>query len=329
MIRNLYYQIKPLIPRSIRLQLRSRLATKKRDRVRDTWPIAPGSEHPPKGWPGWPQNKAFAVVLTHDVEGQHGLDQCRALMQIERAKGFRSSFNFVPEGEYRVSAELRTELQGEGFEVGVHDLHHDGKLFRSKRAFMVKAARINQHLSDWGAVGFRAGFMLHNLEWFHQLNVAYDASTFDTDPFEPQPDGVHTIFPFWVPRSKAEAQTASDGATNSRTGYVELPYTLPQDSTVFLLLAERQPRIWIQKLDWVAQHGGMVLVNVHPDYIAMRGERRDRWHFPAAVYEELLDHIRSKYAGNYWLALPREVAEWVSMHALAGDHPEPAQRGAP
>jgi len=26
----------------------------------------------------------------------------------------------------------------------------------------------------------------------------YDSSTFDTDPFEPQPDGRHTMFPFRV-----------------------------------------------------------------------------------------------------------------------------------
>jgi hypothetical protein len=43
--------------------------------------------------------------------------------------GFRSSFNFIPEGDYRVSRELRDELTRNGFEVGVHDLHHDGKLY--------------------------------------------------------------------------------------------------------------------------------------------------------------------------------------------------------
>ena len=43
------------------------------------------------------------------------------------------------------------------------------------------------------------------------LNIAYDASTFDTDPFEPQPDGVNTIFPFWVPRrSESEDREVGD-----------------------------------------------------------------------------------------------------------------------
>ena len=114
--------------------------------------------------------------------------------------GFRSSFNFIPEGDYRVPAALRAWLTDRGFEVGVHDLHHDGKLYSSRDEFRRKAHRINSYLKEWNAVGFRSGFMLHNLNWIRDLDIQYDASTFDTDPFEPQPDGVDTIFPFWVSR---------------------------------------------------------------------------------------------------------------------------------
>jgi hypothetical protein len=67
--------------------------------------------------------------------------------------------------------------------------------------------------------------MLRNLEWIQELNICYDASTFDTDPFEPERYGVETIYPLYVE------------GTNGREGYAELPYTLPQDSTLFLLLA--------------------------------------------------------------------------------------------
>ncbi len=74
---------------------------RRRNRVRNIWPIMPGSERPPEGWPGWPDGKKFAVVLTHDVEGKAGLEKCWDLMQLEKAMGFRSSFNFIPEGGYR------------------------------------------------------------------------------------------------------------------------------------------------------------------------------------------------------------------------------------
>ena len=69
----------------------------------------------------------------------------------------------------------------------------------------------------------------------------------DTDPFEPQPDGRHTIFPFWVPRPNGNGSAVPA----SSEGYVELPYTLPQDSTLFVVLRETTPEIWMRKLDWI------------------------------------------------------------------------------
>ena len=65
-------------------------------------------------------------------------------------------------------------------------------------------------------VGFRAPKMFHDFEMINELNIEYDSSTFDTDPFEPQPDGMAIIFPFWVQNGY------------KTRGYVELPYTLPR-----------------------------------------------------------------------------------------------------
>src|SRR5262245_51319877 len=103
MFRNrFYYWIKPLLPSSVRLALRRWFAIRKRERVRDVWPILPGSENPPKNWQGWPEGKKFALVLTHDVEGKSGLSKCRDLLDLELKLGFRSSFNFIPRGKYCV-----------------------------------------------------------------------------------------------------------------------------------------------------------------------------------------------------------------------------------
>ncbi len=285
-----------------------------RKRTGDVWPIMPGSERPPENWPGWPEGKKFAVVLTHDVESKAGLRKCRSLMQLELDLGFRSSFNFIPEGSYRVPANLREELTASGFEVGIHDLKHDGHLFASHREFKRRVVRINDYAREWGASGFRSGFMLRNLDWLHDLDVQYDASTFDTDPFEPQPDGGHTIFPFWVPRPNGGSINGQRSTINtSPGGYVELPYTLPQDSTLFLVLRETTPEIWMRKLDWVAQHGGMVLLDAHPDYMSFNGSRQTTTEYPAALYREFLTYVRTRYAGEYWHALPKEVAGYVNQ----------------
>ena len=94
--------------------------------------------------------------------------------------------------------------------------------------------------------------MHHNLEWLHELNIAYDLSTFDTDPFEPQADGVATIFPFWVAHNGHDSR------------YLEMPYTLVQDFTLFILMKENCTRLWQTKLDWIVERGGMALLNTHP-----------------------------------------------------------------
>jgi len=262
----------------------------------DYWPIDPRSVAPPDGFPGWPGGKRFAVVLTHDVEGKRGLDQVESLMALESVRGFRSSFNFVPEGEYRVPDSLRLTLEHAGFEVGIHGLKHDGKLYSSHAEFSRRAARIQEYRRKWRVAGFRSPFMHHDLEWIHELGMEYDASTFDTDPFEPQPDGAGTIFPFWVPNSRGG-------------GYVELPYTLVQDYNLFIVLRQRTNEIWKRKLDWLAEHGGMVLINTHPDYMSFGGKRGPD-QYAADHYAEWLSYISQNYRGTFWHALPRDMARF-------------------
>ncbi|HEU5123477.1 MAG TPA: glycosyltransferase [Verrucomicrobiae bacterium] len=301
----LYYRFKPLIPASVRMSVRRHFALKKRESVKSTWPIIPGSEFKPAGWNGWPDGKKFALVLTHDVEGPVGVQNSPHLMELERQLGFHSSFNFIPEGPYSVSEPFRLQFANAGFEVGVHDLRHDGKLYLTRRQFSQNATRINHYLKEWGAVGFRSGFMMRRLNWLHDLNVLYDASTFDTDPFEPQPDGCQTIFPYWI--------------SNGNGGnYVELPYTVPQDSTVFLLLREQNLDLWKHKLDWIAQNGGMALLNVHPDYMNFTSEEPRSRSYPAEWYAEFLKYVRDKYQDSFWNPLPRQLATWFrTTHPLS------------
>ncbi len=241
----------------------------------------------------WPHGDRFAFVLTHDVETEKGLQFVKRLADIDARHGFRSSFNFVPE-RYSVEPELRAELNERGFEVGVHGLKHDGKLFFSKEIFEKRAIRINRYLKEWEAVGFRSPLTHRNPEWMQSLEIEYDSSFFDTDPYETMPGGTMTIWPFFIGH------------------FVELPYTLPQDSTLFITLEESSIDIWKQKLDWIAENRGMALVNVHPDYIDFENEEEKRalknGKYPLAFYLELLDYVKSK--GNYWHALPREAATW-------------------
>ena len=146
-----------------------------------------------------------------------------------------------------------------------------------------------------------------DLDWIRELNLEYDLSTFDTDPFEANSQGVETIFPFWVE------------GKNGHSGYIEMPYTLAQDFTPYILMREKTIDIWKRKVDWVAEKGGMVLVNVHPDYLAFDGNKPGLEEFPVEMYEELLDYIKTKYSGEYWHVLPRDLARfWRENMVEAG-----------
>ena len=294
--------MKPFISRQLQIALRRKIVLKKRLACANIWPIDQKANKPPDEWSGWPEQKRFALVLTHDVESAKGLNKCYELIRLEEHLGFRSSFNFVAEG-YNIMPELRHYLTSKGFEVGMHGLYHDGNLYKSKKIFHRQAVRINQYLKEWGSVGFRAPSMYHNLDWTHSLDIEYDASTFDTDPFEPQPDGMGTIFPFFVQ------------GNSSRKGYVELPYTLPQDFTLFVMLKEKNIDIWKQKLDWIVENRGMALFITHPDYMNFDGKKLGIEEYPIKYYEDFLNYVKSKYDGQYWHVLPKDVARFYKESA--------------
>jgi len=349
---SLYYTLKRLIPRRLQISLRRALAQQKRKKYSHIWPIDERATKYPEGWAGWPAGKKFALVLTHDVESARGIPRCLPLADLEEKLGFRSSFNFVAE-DYVTPHELLDNLRSRRFEIGLHGLKHDGSLFKSKKFFSKNVDRINQYLKNWGASGFRSPSMYRNLEWIGNLDIEYDSSTFDTDPFEPQPDGVGTIFPFWVTADGRAATTAANSLTPgtirpevqpvicnlqpatvklqpppptsnlqprtvSHMGFVELPYTLPQDHALFVIMQERDIGIWKRKLGWIAECGGMALLITHPDYMNFDGRDLRIEEYPAEYYEEFLAYIKCKYEGQYWHVLPKEMARFWARNVSKG-----------
>lgn len=229
----------------------------------------------------WPGGHRFAFVLTHDVEARPGHDFVRRVMDLEEKYGFRSSFNFVPEG-YAIDADLLDEMRARGFEIGVHGLKHDGRLFSSRELFEARAQKINAYAAKWGAVGYRSPMTHRNPEWMQSLAIDYDLSFFDTDPYEPMAGGSMSIWPYFIGR------------------FVELPYTLMQDHRYLEVLEQRSADLWLQKVEFIETNCGMVLLNSHPDYLLKPGGME--------VYEALLAAMARRK--NCWHALPREAAGW-------------------
>jgi hypothetical protein len=141
--------------------------------------------------------------------------------------------------------------------------------------------------------------MHHRLEWMHHLNMESSTSTFDTDPFEPQSDAIGTIFPFIVQNDP------------TREGFVEMPYTLPQDFTLYVILHEKNIDIMKTKLDWIVKNKGMALFNTHPDYMDFGdGKQRRYEEYPVALYKNFIQYVMTRYKDQFWLALPGQMADF-------------------
>ena len=118
------------------------------------------------------------------------------LADLEEDLEFRSSFNLG--GWYRVDPGLLRELSGRGFEVGVHGLRHDRSLFSSRAAFEAQQPALRELMERLGAVGFRSPSTHRVLNWIGELPVEYDCSMPHSDPFEPQPGGCCSLWPFFI-----------------------------------------------------------------------------------------------------------------------------------
>jgi peptidoglycan/xylan/chitin deacetylase (PgdA/CDA1 family) len=295
--KKVYYLLKPVLPRFLTRIMRRGYQYTKKTGPEVHWPIeqryavflwdvlsqvlrkTPDQKINIKAL--WPEDHRYSFVLTHDVETKSGLEFVREVADMEEGLGFHSSFNFVPE-RYQLDLNLMDDLRNRGFEIGIHGLKHDGKLFSSRNEFERRVTKINHHLKEFGAVGFRAPLTHRNPEWMQDLDVEYDLSFFDTDPFEPIPGGAMSIWPFFIGH------------------FVELPYTLVQDYTLTSVLGETNPKLWLEKVDFIEKYFGMALVNSHPDYLS----ESTAWD----VYYQFL--ISMKEHSGYWHALPSEVANW-------------------
>ncbi len=299
-----YYPIKNFIPRNLRHFANSILIRARRKCGFPQWPCETALVDFWRQWlrtsmelvggeDAWhigflPEGKQCCIVLTHDVESVTGLQRMAKMADLEEEQGFRSAWN-LPLAQYPIDWKMVEDLRSRGFEFGAHGLSHDGRLFRSREDFDSLAPVVERLALQHNLRGFRAPSTLRRAEWIATMGFDFDSSFSDTDPYEPQPGGTCSLFPFFL------------------SNMIELPYTLPQDHTLIHLLKRDPLPIWTTKAQWIAQTGGMILVLTHPDYSGTGRHLDD--------YQELLTRLRA--IENSWHALPSAVAEWWRLRSQA------------
>jgi hypothetical protein len=298
---NAYYRVRPAIPRRVQIAMRRVFARSRRPPPFPRWPVETALldlcdwlfaevvrlPREPVPWLApWPGGHRWAVVLTHDVESGSGCANIELLRHPEREMGFRSSWNFVPL-RYTGHEDAMAPLRAEGCEIGVHGLRHDGRDLASPRQLEARLPAMRAYAARWGAVGFRAPATQRVWEWMPSLGFEYDSSYPDTDPYEPQPGGCCSYFPYL------------NGTT------VELPITMPQDHTLFAILQHPDASLWLEKIQNIKSWGGMALILTHPDYAEDRRVTEG--------YRRLLQMVREDRTA--WQALPRDVSDWWRRRA--------------
>jgi peptidoglycan/xylan/chitin deacetylase (PgdA/CDA1 family) len=296
-----YYQVRGLLPRPVQIWLRRHYARIQLRTPFPRWPVETAlhdffelftsiladvaGEPVPRIAP-WPHEYVWALVLTHDVETSKGLAALDQILDLERGFGLRSAWNFVPR-RYEVDDERIRELAAAGFEVGVHGLHHDGRDLESLARVNERLPGIREAATRWEAVGFRSPATRRKWELMPLLGFDYDSSYPDTDPFEPQDSGCCTWLPFF------------------NQEMVELPLTMAQDHTLFVILRHSDEDAWITKAEFLREHRGMAMIDTHPDYLI-----DDRI---MGAYRRLLECYATDQTA--WKALPREVSAWWRRRA--------------
>jgi peptidoglycan/xylan/chitin deacetylase (PgdA/CDA1 family) len=311
-----FYRIKRLIPRGAQLAARRALIRWQGSPVFPLWPYdesvaalmrfaircslcARGRSELSFRW-FWPHGAHAAIILTHDVESANGLRNAVRIADIEQERGLRSSFNIVG-SEYAVDMGLVNELRTRGFEIGLHGIFHDKSLFSSRAEFEHQRQLLGELALRLRARGFRSPATHRVHDWIAELPIAYDCTVPLSDPYEPQPGGSCSPWPYFL------------------GNVVELPYTLPQDHTLFTLLGHSSIDLWRDQVERLERSYGLVQCLTHPDpgYLGNRVNE--------ARYVEFLDFIAAR--DHLWHALPHEVAGWWRQRDRAVAPVAPGDRG--
>ena len=238
----------------------------------------------------WPKGASSCAIMTHDVETISGVQACSYLMDVEDKFAIKGSFQIIPEERYKVNDDFLDSLRQRGFEVGVHDLNHDGYLFKEREQFLERAKKINSYKLRFGASGFRTAVLYRKQLWFDALDFSYDMSVPNVAHLDPQRGGCCTVMPYFVGK------------------IVELPLTTTQDYTLFHILNRESIDLWKSQIDLIREKHGLISFNVHPDYLDTPSKR--------TVYEALLEHLSDlRREQGVWITTPGEVNRWWRQRA--------------
>jgi len=244
-----------------------------------------------KLFPPWPAGKKFTVILSHDIDTNEGFRNIDKFAEIERRHNFRSCWFVVGRFFAAHKEQLATLLQ-DGFEIGCHDYLHDNRLtLLSAGKMKDRLLKCNEMLREFAVTGFRSPSLLRSRPMFEAVadSFIYDSSVPDTELFlqTAARSGCCSVFPYVILK-----------------GLIELPITLPLDSTLIALgfSPDQIYETWKEKLAWLKRLGGIAHIDTHAEshYCGNNDILK--------IYEKFLTLVSGD--SECWIAKPQEAVLW-------------------
>jgi len=244
----------------------------------------------------WPEDKTYAVCLTHEVSGPSRGRWIEEVASIEEGRGIASTWFAPGDGSSGGRADLLDRLRSHGNEVGLlGDLFGPALAVCSDIAVRRRLDRCEQFIQRWEVSGFRSSSMMSSgvLRMVLGEFDLYDSSIPDIDPFSSAATGrgCNCVHPYRI------------------NGIPEIPLTLPKPEILFALgqSPDEIMRRLGEKLQWIKEMGGVAVFSSH-HRLGMFGRRSkpgpSSW---LALYESFLDKIQEDK--DAWITNAAAVAD--------------------
>ena len=280
------------------------------DERRERWAAAAAALGIGLSAPRYPGGRRTALILTHDIDSRPELELIDSIRVLERRHDLPSSFGFVTQVSWPTEQQAQ-RLVAEGGEVYLHDLRHDGKLPYLPADQIRSALGGVFERSPWARPlmrGFRAGQLLMSPALRSVVGelFEYDLSVPDTERGGPYgyAAGSGTVYPYTI------------------GSLVEIPLTLAQDIYVRHVHGFAAPQVlrtWLEKLRYIAEVGGVTVLNTHPVWV--NPKRPDMWQ----AYDAFLASVATD--DRVWVTTPARLVAFLRERraGIAGEVPtEPA-----
>ena len=244
----------------------------------------------------WPENKKYAVCLTHELSGTSRRRWIEEVARIEEGRGITSSWFASGARSHGGLTDSLDSVRAHGHEVGLlGDRFGPILALCSDIAVRRRLDRSEQFIRRWEVRGFRSSSTISSAILRTVLGEfeLYDSSIPDIDPFSPADAGrgCNCVHPYRI------------------NGIPEVPITLPKPERLIALgqSPEEMMERWGEKIRWIKEMRGVAVFSSQHgmDLFGRRSKAApSRW---LSLYEGFLDKIQDD--GDAWITTSAAVAD--------------------